>query len=178
MTSIMPPIEEADEPDPLAAAEEGSGIGAYFKKGKSKARDDLVKGIIRLQEELKTQKARLAEETRPEIKALIRANIESIEGGIRDFMGMMAGGGAKLGSGVSFSRQAKVAPTDDTQRQTAPDDDGRAAAEDAQDEMIGIPATFDDTASTTGSVSTTGSLSSFDSYEDNLRHQGIYFLGR
>lgn len=257
MTTLMPSIEEGDEPDPLAAAEEGSGIGAYFKKGKGKARDDLVKKIVRLQEEVKMQEARLAQETRPQIKALIREEIRTLKEGIRDFMGLMAGSGAKFsiareakvlpeprvtileqsesfdesipdeeipgtfeipdaytrppvlaiegkndedasyysivgedeesfhtaeGSGISFSRQARVAPSapaniaprpqvtstpprPHTRTRSMRDLDQRQdVVMEEQEELLGIPDTFD--------------IGDDDSYFEGMASQGIYFLGR
>lgn len=137
MTTLMPSIEEADEPDPRAAAEEGSGM----RVGRGYSLPVLAM----------------------EGKNDEDASYESI-----------------MGRGVSFSRQARVAPAVDTQRQTGQDDDRGAALDDAQEEMMGIPETFDDT------VSTTGSTGSFDSFEDFQRRQQnvpqgnrlLYFLGR
>ena len=131
--------------DPRAAAEEGSGIGAYFKKGKGKERQELVNKIVRIQEELKKQEARLAEETRPEIRALIKETIRTLKEGLRDFMEVMAG------SGISFSRSARVVPEGITPRpqlppneQTAFDTDQRQdVVMEEQEELMGLPETFE-----------------------------------
>jgi hypothetical protein len=188
MTSLMPPIEEADEPDPRAAAEEGSGVGGAMAGRGAKfsiAREAKVlpEPRVTILEQSESFDESIPDEDIPETfeipEAYTRPPVLAIEGKNDEDASYYSIVGedeesfhTAEGSGISFSRQARVAPTGDTQRQTAPDDDRRATAEDAQDEMIGIPATFDDTESTTGSVS------SFDSYEDYLRRQGIYFLGR
>ncbi len=94
----------------------GSGIGAYFKGGKKKKRDELISKIGLLQDEMRRIEAQIAREQRPQLKAMLRTNLRLVKDALFDLMGEMAG------SGVSSS---KIAPSQESPRPADP----RAAEE-------------------------------------------------